>query len=287
MALGTLYLVGTPIGNLEDITLRAIAVLRRVAVIAAEDTRHTGQLLQHFQIDTPQISYRDENHRVCAPRLLRRLQAGQDVALVSDAGMPLLSDPGAPLVAACLAAGIAVVPVPGPTAAIAALVASGLAGDRFVFEGFLPLKAKVRTARLAALAREERTVVLYEAPHRLCQTLQDLRTAMSPDRPLVLARELTKRYEEFWRGTLAGAIAHCTDQEPKGEFVLVVGGAPPSPEVWEEEAVRTALAQLLQTGQSLAIASRELALTTGRSRREIYQLGLQLSTVGDSSPGSS
>ncbi|HAN45516.1 MAG TPA: 16S rRNA (cytidine(1402)-2'-O)-methyltransferase [Cyanobacteria bacterium UBA8156] len=281
MALGTLYLVGTPIGNLEDMTFRAIAVLQRVALIAAEDTRHTGKLLQHFQIDTPQISYRDENHRVCAPLLLSRLQAGQDVALVSDAGMPLLSDPGEPLVAECIAAGIAVVPVPGPTAAIAALVASGLAGDRFVFEGFLPLKAKVREARLTALAREERTVILYEAPHRLRQTLQDLQTVVAGDRPLVLARELTKRYEEFWRGTLAGAIAHYAHQEPKGEFVLILGGHPHPQEVWEEEAVRLALARLLQEGQSLAIASRELALTVGRSRREIYQLGLQLQTDGD------
>ncbi|MFQ3679099.1 MAG: 16S rRNA (cytidine(1402)-2'-O)-methyltransferase [Pseudanabaenaceae cyanobacterium] len=275
MALGTLYLVGTPIGNLEDMTFRAIAVLRRVALIAAEDTRHTGKLLQHFQIETPQISYRDENHRTCAPLLLSRLQAGQDVALVSDAGMPLVSDPGAPLVAQCIAAGIPVVAVPGPTAAITALVASGLAGDRFVFEGFLPLKAKVRAARLAAVAREERTVLLYEAPHRLLQTLKDLQTVVAADRPLVLARELTKRYEEFWRGTLGAAIAHYQAQEPKGEFVLILGGQPQPPEVWDEAAVRSALEQLLQEGKSLAIASRELALTVGRSRREIYQLGLQ------------
>ncbi|MGQ9865632.1 MAG: 16S rRNA (cytidine(1402)-2'-O)-methyltransferase [Pseudanabaenaceae cyanobacterium] len=281
MALGTLYVVGTPIGNLEDMTFRAIAVLQRVALIAAEDTRHTGKLLQHFQIATPQISYRDENHRTCAPLLLSRLQAGQDIALVSDAGMPLVSDPGEPLVRECLAAGIAVVPVPGPTAAMAALVASGLASDRFVFEGFLPLKAKVRRERLAALAREERTVILYEAPHRLMQTLQDLQTVVAPDRPLVLARELTKRYEEFWRGTLAEAIAHGTHHEPKGEFVLLLGGHPPAPEIWEEEAVRAALVQLLQEGKSLAIASRELALTVGRSRREIYQLGLTLQNASN------
>ena len=173
---GQLYIVGTPIGNLEDMSLRAVRVLQTVDLIAAEDTRHTGQLLHHFQIATPQMSYHQHNRQMRIPQLIERMQQGQTLALVTDAGMPGISDPGVELVQACVAAEITVVPIPGPSAAIAALTISGLPTDRFCFEGFLPAKGKSRQARLTALQAEERTIVLYESPHRLQKTLAELAT---------------------------------------------------------------------------------------------------------------
>ena len=224
----SLYLVATPIGNREDITLRALRVLREVDWVAAEDTRHSGQLLKHFQISARLISYHEHNAAQRIPQILKYLAAGQSVALISDAGTPAISDPGEELVRACIQAGIPVIPVPGPVAAVAALAASGLATGRFVFEGFLPLKASQRQARLQQLAQEERTVVLYEAPHRLQQTLQDLLAHCGPRRQIVLARELTKLHESFWRGSLAAALEHCAAQPPRGEFTLVLEGRPAS-----------------------------------------------------------
>ena len=212
---GTLYLVGTPIGNLEDMTFRAVRILQTVDLIAAEDTRHTGKLLHHFQVGTPQISYHDHNRHSRTAELLERLQEGKTIALVTDAGMPGISDPGYELVKACAEAAITVVPIPGPSAAIAALIASGLPCDRFIFEGFLPAKPQARRAHLEVLQTEPRTLIFYEAPHRLRQMLQDF-LVLGADRQIVLARELTKRYEEIWRGTVEAAIAHYSNHEPQG-----------------------------------------------------------------------
>ncbi|MEB3356587.1 MAG: 16S rRNA (cytidine(1402)-2'-O)-methyltransferase [Synechococcales bacterium] len=273
---GTLYVVGTPIGNLEDMTFRAIRVLREVDRIAAEDTRHTGKLLQHFQIATPQISYHDHNRRSRIPDLLASLRQGQSIALVTDAGMPGISDPGYDLVKACREVGIQVVPVPGASAVVTALSGSGLPTDRFVFEGFLPAKGTERRDRLEALQSENRTVVLYESPHRLRQTLADLSSCLGSDRPLVLARELTKMHEDWWQGTVAAAIAHFEHREPQGEFTLVVSGAVQSQPLLNESALLAELQELLGQGLSRSQASRQLAQRTPLSRRQIYQLALTI-----------
>ncbi len=273
---GTLYIVGTPIGNLEDMTFRAIQVLRDVTAIAAEDTRHTGKLLQHFQIGTPQISYHDHNRRSRLPDILNRLQQGQAIALVTDAGMPGISDPGYDLVKACADAGLPVVPIPGPSAVITALSAAGLPTDRFAFEGFLPPKGQERRDRLENLKAESRTLVFYEAPHRLQQTLQDFETAFGGDREIVLARELTKLHEEFWRGTITEAIAHYTQREAYGEFTLVLAGATTAPLVLSEDALKSELQSLIGQGISRSQASRQLAQQTSLPRRQLYQLALTL-----------
>jgi len=274
---GTLYLVGTPIGNLEDMTFRAVRILQAVDVIAAEDTRHTGKLLQHFQITTPQVSYYEHNQKSRIPDLLRRLQQGQAIALVTDAGMPGISDPGYELVKSCVATGFAVVPIPGASAAIAALVASGLPSDRFLFEGFLPAKSKERLTYLEDLTRATQTLVFYEAPHRLRQTLQDLATVLGRKRAIALARELTKMHEEIWRGTIQEAIDYYAQKDPQGEYTLVVSGAECSQPVFSEEVIRAELQSLLQQGLSRSEASRELAKQTTLPRRQIYQLALSLS----------
>uniref|UniRef100_B8HQC4 Ribosomal RNA small subunit methyltransferase I n=1 Tax=Cyanothece sp. (strain PCC 7425 / ATCC 29141) TaxID=395961 RepID=B8HQC4_CYAP4 len=273
---GTLYIVATPIGNLEDMSFRAVRILQSVDLIAAEDTRHTGKLLQHFQIDTPQLSFFSHNIQQRLPELLQRLQQRQAIALVTDAGMPTIADPGYELVCACVAAEIPVVPIPGANAALTALSAAGLPTGRFVFEGFLPSKGQERRDRLEALGRETRTIVLYEAPHRLLQTLTDLLPICTGDRSVVAARELTKMHEQFWRGTLAEAIAHYTQTEPKGEFTLVIAGAEIELPTFSPEALKIALTELLQQGLSRSQASRQLAEQTQLSRREIYQLALTL-----------
>ncbi|HEY9735544.1 MAG TPA: 16S rRNA (cytidine(1402)-2'-O)-methyltransferase [Trichocoleus sp.] len=275
---GHLYLVGTPIGNLEDMTFRAVRVLQSVDLIAAEDTRHTGKLLQHFQIETPQISYHEHNRQSRISELITRLRQDKAVALVTDAGMPGVSDPGYELVCACLDEGIPVVPIPGPTAAVTALCVSGLPTDKFVFEGFLPLKNTARQERLEGLRDEPRTMILYEAPHRLLKTLVDLEATLGADRRIALGRELTKRFEEFWRGTLAEALAHYEADPPKGEFTLVIEGATAVPQVFSEVAIKRELAQLLDSGVSRSDASRQLAVTTGLSKKQIYQLSLTLET---------
>ncbi len=281
-ATGSLYLVATPIGNREDITLRALRILQEVDWVAAEDTRHSGQLLKHFQIEARLISYHEHNVAQRIPELLNYLLAGQSVALISDAGTPAISDPGEELVRACVQAGIPVVPIPGPVAAIAALIASGFSTKRFVFEGFLPSKSSHRLAHLQQLAQEQRTLIFYEAPHRLRQTLQDLIACFGPDRQVVLARELTKLHESFWRGSLAAALAYCQAQPPRGEFTLVVegysnSGAAASP---SEPEIRRQLAQLLAQGWSRSRASRELAERLQGSplwtRRRLYDLSLQI-----------
>jgi len=274
---GTLYIVGTPIGNLADMTFRAIETLKQVDWIAAEDTRHTGKLLHHFQIETPQTSFHAHNWRQRLPELLTLLQRGQDVALVSDAGMPGISDPGFELVEACAEANIKVIAIPGPTAAVTALCISGLPPQPFVFEGFLPTKGRDRREQIQQLATEHRTIILYEAPHRLLTTLQDLLTEIEGSRRIVATRELTKQFEEVWRGTLEEAIAHYTHQSPKGEFTLVVEGKPRDDlQDLSEAEIKVRLTALLQAGLSRSQASRQLAQETQHSKRELYQIAIAL-----------
>ncbi|MDZ8256923.1 16S rRNA (cytidine(1402)-2'-O)-methyltransferase [Nostoc sp. ChiQUE01b] len=273
---GTLYIVGTPIGNLEDITFRAVRILQTVDIIAAEDTRHTGKLLQHFQVKTPQVSYHEHNRTSRIPELLEHLVNNKAIALVSDAGMPGISDPGYELVKACIQAGIPVVPIPGASAAITALSAAGLPTDRFVFEGFLPAKTQHRQEHLESLQTESRTLIFYESPHRLRDTLQDLALVWGSDRQIVLGRELTKLYEEFWRGTIAEAIAYYTQREPQGEYTLVVAGIPASQPQLTEEELKAELKQLISQGISRSQASRQLAKFTSLPRRQLYQLALSI-----------
>ena len=274
---GILYLVGTPIGNLEDMTFRAIATLKQVDLIAAEDTRHTGKLLHHFGIETPQISYHEHNAHRRVPELVEKLQQGMAIALVTDAGMPAISDPGVELVQGCIAAGIRVIPIPVVTAGIAALTASGFATDHFGFDGFLPTDKKERRDRLEILRTEVRTMILYEAPHRLLKTLADLVETLGENRQIAIAREITKLHEEFWRGSLAAAIAYFTSHAPKGEFTLVLEGATPSAQpVWTEEMILDELKNLINLGLSRSDASRQLAELAELPRRQIYQLAMSI-----------
>lgn len=287
---GTLYVVGTPIGNLEDMTFRAVRILQSVDLIAAEDTRHTGKLLQHFQITAPQLSYHDHNRNSRIAELLAKLHQGGAIALVCDAGMPGISDPGYELVKACIEAGITVVPIPGASAVITALSASGLATDRFVFEGFLSAKGKERKQRLEFLASETRTIIFYESPHRLRQTLKDLGEVLGTERIIVLARELTKLHEEFWRGNIGEAIALYEQdnaipqqhREPQGEYTLVVAGTPPAKPQLTEAELKSELHQLMNQGISRSQASRQLAKVTSLSRSQLYQLALTLPAVDNS-----
>jgi 16S rRNA (cytidine1402-2'-O)-methyltransferase len=220
-----LYLVPTPVGNLEDITLRALRILNEVDLIACEDTRTSGVLLAHHGVNTPRTSYHDHNERRKAPHLVAQMQAGTQIALITDAGSPGISDPGFYLVRECIRHDIPVTALPGPTAFVPALTASGLPCDRFVFEGFLPTK-KGRRTRLEALAQETRTLVFYESPHRLVKTLGEFETVFGPERPAAVGRELTKLYEEVRRGSLAELRAHYEAQaKVRGEAVLLVGGA--------------------------------------------------------------
>ena len=273
---GTLYIVGTPIGNLEDMTVRAVRILQTVDLIAAEDTRHTGKLLHHFQIKTPQISYHEHNLTTRTSELLSKLQQGRSIALVSDAGMPGISDPGYELVKACADHDITIVPIPGASAVITALTASGLPSDRFIFEGFLPAKSQARRTHLESLRSESRTIVFYESPHRLRATLQDFAESFGGDRSITLARELTKLHEEFWRGTVAEAIELYLKREPQGEYTIVVAGAESVQVVLSETALKFELQSLLDQGLSRSDASRQLAQQTSLPRRQIYQLALSL-----------
>jgi 16S rRNA (cytidine1402-2'-O)-methyltransferase len=272
----TLYLVGTPIGNLGDLTLRGLQVLRDVDTIAAEDTRHTGKLLHHFEIKTPQISYHQHNEQQRIPELLGQLQSGKSIALVTDAGMPGISDPGYLIVSACVAAGIRVIPIPGVTAVITAVSASGLPSDRFVFEGFIPVKGQERRDRLESVSGDARTLVFYESPHRLRQTLADFAETFGEDRQIVIGRELTKLHEDFWRGSINSAIEHYTNTEPQGEYTLVVAGAPVSHPTISDEAIERALIELMLNDTSRSQASRIVAEQISQSRRYVYQLALAI-----------
>ncbi|OCR00571.1 16S rRNA (cytidine(1402)-2'-O)-methyltransferase [Oscillatoriales cyanobacterium USR001] len=277
--IGILYIVATPIGNLEDMTFRAIRILQEVDLIAAEDTRHTGKLLHHFQIKTPQISYHEHNRHQRLPELINKLLTGKTIALVTDAGMPGISDPGYDLVKACADANIPIIPIPGACACIVALSASGLPTDRFIFEGFLAVKGKERRLSLEVLKNESRTIILYESPHRLRQTLADLGNFLGMDREIVLARELTKLYEEFWRGNIGDAIAHYTNREPQGEFTIVIAGISTVTPILSEEAIKAQLQELINQGVTKSQASRELAEKTALPRRQIYQIALTI--IGD------
>lgn len=276
---GVLYIVGTPIGNLEDMTFRGVRVLQSVDLIAAEDTRHTGKLLKHFQVSTPQISYHEHNRNGRIPELLKQLGEGKDIALVTDAGVPGISDPGYELVKACTENEITVVPVPGAVAAITALSASGISTDKFVFEGFLSAKTKQRRSHLELLKFEERTLVFYESPHRLRSTLQDMKEIFGDDRQIVLARELTKIYEEFWRGDIAGACSYYESKTPIGEYTLVIAGHYPSQKEYTQDELIEKLETIMSQGISPSQASRQLAASTSLPRRQLYQLALTLKST--------
>ena len=273
---GTLYIVGTPIGNLEDTTFRAIKTLQEVDLIAAEDTRHTSKLLQHFQILTPQLSYHQHNEQSRIPELIEKLNQGKAIALVTDAGMPAISDPGYELVKVCVEANISVVPIPGVTASITALCASGLPTNKFIFIGFLPTKIKLREEQLEKLSNSLETIVLYESPYKLLQTLEDLAKMLGGNRKIVLARELTKLHEEFWRGTVGQAIIYYQNNQPKGEFTLVIAGAEPELLVLSEDTIKQELQELFAQGISRSQASRQLSQKINLSRRKIYQIALKI-----------
>jgi len=271
--LTTLYIVGTPIGNLEDITLRAIRTLREVSVIAAEDTRQTRKLLSHFDIHTPMVSYREHNQRTAGPALIQRLLAGQSVALVTDAGMPAISDPGEELVREALAAGVPVTAIPGPTAFVTALVLSGLPTTEFTYYGFLPQRKKDRTETLRRIAEEPRTVLLYEAPHRILDTLKDLEKLLET-RTVAAARELTKIHEQVVRGTAGDLREHFKSHTPRGEFVLVIQGATPAVVenvVVTDSSIREAVDRLIATGKNRKDAMKEVAVKLGITKRDVYQ----------------
>ena len=267
--MGTLYVVGTPIGNLEDITLRAIRVLREVALIAAEDTRETRKLLARYDITTPVTSYFEHNKLTKLDYLLDFARTS-DLAIVSDAGMPGISDPGYELIRAAIAAGLPVVPVPGPSAMLTALAVSGLPTDQFVYLGFLPRRPGDRRRALAEVAGERRTLVAFESPHRLVESLTDA-LAVLGDRRVALARELTKVFEEVRRGTVSELIRHLVAAPPRGEYTLVIEGAPPAPLAPEEEVERR-LAELTAAGVPAKEAVARVSLATGRPRREVYRL---------------
>ena len=274
--MGTLYIVGTPIGNLGDFSPRAVEVLKTVDFIAAEDTRVTLKLLNHFGIRATLISYHEHNAATRGPELMQRLMNGESGAIVTDAGMPCISDPGEGLVALCHENGIALSPVPGPTAAMTALAASGLPTGKFLFEGFLPIKKGERESALQAVARLPHTLIFYEAPHRLRQTLAALLEGLG-DRPVTLCRELTKLHEELHRTTLAAAAAEYTEREPRGEYVLIVAGAGednPAEQMTPEQAAAL-VRRLAGEGQSLSDAAKQVAKETGYRKGELYRLALE------------
>lgn len=272
---GSLVLVATPIGNLGDLSPRAVTTLGAADVIACEDTRHTRRLLTHAGISPKALmAVHDHNEATQVAAVLALLHQGKQVAVVSDAGTPGVSDPGARLAAAAAAAGASVLAVPGPSAALAALVVSGLPTGRWCFEGFLPRKGTERAERLAELAAERRTTVIYEAPHRLAATLSDLAGTCGPDRQVAVARELTKVYEEVWRGTLAPAAERAADQPTRGEHVIVLAGAPPRPTPGEAE-ITAALESRLGLGQSAKEAVPEVAADLGVPKRQVYEAALR------------
>ncbi len=272
---GALYLVGTPIGNLGDFSPRAVEVLQQVDFIAAEDTRVSLKLLNRFEIKKPLVSYYEHNKTVSGEKIIARLLSGESCALVTDAGMPAISDPGEDIVRQCAEAGIDVFVVPGPSAVVSALAVSGLPTSRWCFEGFLSVNKKERTAHLESLQNERRTMIFYEAPHKLLRTLEDMLEHLG-DRPIAVVREITKLHEETLRTTLSGAVQHFTDKPPKGEFVLVVAGAS---EVQKEavtpEQAMELVARYRAEGKSLKEACKLTAKDTGLSKNELYQMALE------------
>ena len=272
---GKLYVVGTPIGNLGDFSPRALETLQNCSFIAAEDTRVTLKLLNRFEIKKPLVSYYEHNIRERGQEILARILAGEDCAVVTDAGMPCISDPGEDLVRLCAENGVETVVVPGPSAAVSALAVSGLPTARFSFEGFLSVKRTSRMEHLEAVREDPRTLIFYEAPHKLVSTLADMLEAFG-DRRIALARELTKVHEEVRRTTLAGAAAHSAEKPPRGEFVLIVEGAPPKKTEPPDfrEAVELTLGLAAQ-GASLSEAAKEAARRTGYKKGELYKAALK------------
>ena len=273
---GTLYIVATPIGNLEDITLRALRVLKEVDVIAAEDTRHSQILLQHFGIRAPLTSYHEHNERTKAPQLIGRLKRGESVALVSDAGTPGISDPGFRLVAEAIEAEIRIVPVPGAAALTAVLSASGLPTARFTFEGFLPAKQNERRKRLQAMCAETRTLVFYEAPHRLKATLADMHAVLG-EREVVLAREVTKVHEEFLRGRISELIHQLGEREIRGELTLIVQGSTGESGI-SEDHLKAEIRKLRGEGLRVKEIAELLGERYSMAKRELYKIAL---AIGD------
>ena len=273
---GTLYLVATPIGNLGDFSPRAIETLEAVDFIAAEDTRVSVKLLNHFQIKKPMVSYHEHNQASAGQAILNRLLGGESCALVTDAGTPAVSDPGEGLVQLCAQAGVEVLSIPGCCAAVNALAVSGLPTRRFTFEGFLSVNKKERRAHLESLRGEQRTMLFHEAPHKLRATLQDLKDTFGPQRRIALCRELTKLHEETMRTTLEEAVAYYAENAPKGEYVLVVAGAEPeeAPAISLEEAVEEVL-RLREEGTGTKDAVRQVAQATGLSRNELYAAAMK------------
>lgn len=273
--IGTLYLVATPIGNLEDITLRGLRILKEVDMIAAEDTRQTIKLLNHFEIRNTLVSYHEHNKKEKGSQLIDQLLEGKDIALVSDAGSPGISDPGEDLVRLAAENGISVTMVPGPAAVITGIVLSGLSTGRFCFEGFLPMNKRVRTERLQAIKEDVRTLVFYEAPHKLNHTLRDLRTVFG-NRRIALARELTKRFEEIMRCTLDEAIARYEQETPKGEFVLIVDGADQKSlederiNNWNEISLEDHVKRYTDSGLDRNTALKKVADDRGIRKRDVY-----------------
>ena len=276
-----LYLVTTPIGNLEDMTARAIRVLREVDLIAAEDTRNSRKLLTHFDIHTPLTSYHNNNRFDKGRELTEKLIAGVNIAVITDAGMPGISDPGEELVRMALEAGVEVTAVPGACACVTALTMSGLPTRRFCFEAFLPTEKKERAEILAELARETRTIVLYEAPHRLAKTLAELAEAIDPQRQVRVLRELTKKHEDRYCGTLTEAATYYTENEPKGECVIVIAGADPGEAkraeqaAWSDLSIPEHVAMYEAQGMSRKDAMKAAATDRGIGRREVYQALLE------------
>jgi len=276
---GTLYIVATPIGNLEDVTLRALRVLKEVDLIAAEDTRHTRKLLTHYGITTPLTSYYDQIEASKAPMLISQLRAGKSIALVSDAGTPGIADPGYRLVKGAAEAGIAIVPIPGPSSAVTLLSVGGLPTDRFVFEGFLPAKASQRRKTLQRLKHEERTLLFFESPHRLLDTLATIEEIFG-DRPIAIGRELTKMYEEVLRGMVSELRTRLHERDIKGEVALLVAGATEKDREEEALPLTEEIQQLLNQGLSLKEISQVLGEQRGVPKREVYALGIQLRERG-------
>ncbi len=274
---GTLYICATPIGNLEDITLRVLNTLKTVDLIAAEDTRHSIKLLNHYDIHTPMTSYHEYNKVEKARALVARLQEGRSIALITDAGTPAISDPGEELVRQCMAAGVPVTSLPGPSACVTALTLSGLPTRRFCFEAFLPPEKKERQRILDELKEETRTIILYEAPHHLKATLADLKETLGGGRVMTLCRELTKKYEEAWQTTVDGAIARFAAEEPRGECVILLEGRSMEAQkeaqarAWDEMSIEEHVALYETQGLPRKEAMRQAAKDRGLSRRDIYQ----------------
>ena len=269
--MGTLYLVATPIGNLEDMSPRAIRIMHEVSLIAAEDTRHTSQLLSHFEIETPLTSYYEHNKLSKLHSILDHLAQG-DVALVSDAGTPAINDPGYELVRAALASGYDVKPIPGPSAPISALAVSGLPTDSFLYLGYLPNKKTERRKFVGLVANLPYTLIFLESPHRIVESLDDLLVSLG-DRRVCVAREMTKMFEEYWRGTMSGAVEHFKSQPARGEFTLVVEGKPKETKTkWTEEELKKVIQNEMKRGKSARDISASFAEVSGWKKKEIYEL---------------